>query len=280
MTLSLLQAFFFDYGYYAVFGVLVLCGMGLPLPEDITLIAAGIISQLGEQNVHVMLVVAYFGVLCGDWMMYLIGWRFGPHLRQSRWFSKLLTPERMIQTETLFHRYGSRLVFFARFLPGLRAPIYVMTGITRRVSFWRFTLMDGLAALLSIPLFVYIGYYGAENHEWMLKKMHEFKYATIALFLVIAGVIAQHRFIVAVPAHAFIAIVVEVEQAGVVMAAADAFNRRFQRAQRVIPRTGAVVAAGIAVIEGAVAIPGDFARGGHGLAVNQQTVVLPGNLRQ
>ena len=94
------------------------------------------------------------------------------------------------------------------------------------------------------------------------------------------GVIAQHRFIVAVPAHAFIAIVVEVEQAGVVMAAADALNRRFQRAQRVIPRTGAVVAAGVAVIEGAVAIPGDFARGGHGLAVNQQMVVLPGNLRQ
>ena len=47
MTLSLLHAFFFDYGYYAVFGVLVLCGMGLPLPEDITLITAGIISQLG-----------------------------------------------------------------------------------------------------------------------------------------------------------------------------------------------------------------------------------------
>ena len=192
MTLSLLQAFFFDYGYYAVFGVLVLCGMGLPLPEDITLIAAGIISQLGEQNVHVMLVVAYFGVLCGDWMMYLIGWRFGPHLRQSRWFSKLLTPERMIQTETLFHRYGSRVIFVARFLPGLRAPIYVMTGITRRISFWHFTLMDGLAALFSVPVFVYIGYYGAENHEWMLKKMHEFKYATIALFLVIAGIIAYY----------------------------------------------------------------------------------------
>ena len=131
MTFSLLQAFFFDYGYYAVFGVLVICGMGLPLPEDITLLTAGVISQLGDKNVHIMLVVAYLGVLCGDWVMYLIGWKFGPHLRQSRWFSKLLTPERMIQTETLFHRYGSRVIFVARFLPGLRAPIYVMTGIGR-----------------------------------------------------------------------------------------------------------------------------------------------------
>ena len=190
MLLSFLQEFFFNYGYYAVFAVLILCGMGLPLPEDITLIAAGIISQLGEQNVHVMLVVAYFGVLCGDWMMYLIGWKFGPHLRQTRWFSKLLTPERMIRTEALFHRYGSWVIFGARFLPGLRAPIYVMSGITRRVSFLRFTLMDGFAAIISIPIFVYIGYYGAENHEWMLKKMHEFKYVTFSLLAIVAAVIA------------------------------------------------------------------------------------------
>ena len=190
--MSFLQSFFFEYGYYAVFSVLVLCGMGLPLPEDITLVTAGIISALGEKNVHIMLVVAYFGVLCGDWMMYIIGWKFGPHLRKSRWFSKLLTPKRMLQTETLFLRYGNRLVFIARFLPGLRAPIYVMTGITRRISFWQFTLMDGLAALLSIPIFVYIGYYGAENSEWMMKKMHEFKYLTIALFIALAAFIIYY----------------------------------------------------------------------------------------
>ena len=191
-SMSFLQSFFFEYGYYAVFSVLVLCGMGLPLPEDITLVTAGIISALGDKNVHIMLVVAYFGVLCGDWMMYIIGWKFGPHLRKSRWFSKLLTPKRMLQTETLFLRYGNRLVFIARFLPGLRAHIYIMTGITRRISFWQFTLMDGLAALLSIPVFVYIGYYGAENSEWMMKKMHEFKYLTIALFVVLAGFIVYY----------------------------------------------------------------------------------------
>ena len=56
--MSFLQSFFFEYGYYAVFSVLVLCGMGLPLPEDITLVTAGIISALGEKNVHIMLVVA------------------------------------------------------------------------------------------------------------------------------------------------------------------------------------------------------------------------------
>ena len=165
MDFSFLQIFFLEYGYYAVFGILLLCGMGLPVPEDITLVTAGIISALGTGNVHLMVLVSYLGVMVGDSLMYGIGWHFGPHLRQKRWFAKLLTPERMDKVDYMFCRYGNRLIFVARFLPGLRAPIYVITGITRRVNYWQFAFMDGLAALLSVPLFVYVGHYGAENHE-------------------------------------------------------------------------------------------------------------------
>ena len=92
------------------------------------------------------------------------------------------------------------------------------------------------------------------------------------------GRVAQYRFIIAVPPHAFTAVVVEIEQAGVVTAAAGALDGGFQRAQGVVPRSGVVVAAGIAVIEGAVAIPGEFARGSNGLAKYPEAVVLPGNV--
>lgn len=192
MDFGFLQTFFFEYGYYAVFGVLLLCGMGLPLPEDITLVTAGIISALGPQNVHWMVFVSYMGVLVGDSLMYAIGWHFGPHIRQKRWFAKLLTPERMNRIDYLFRRYGNRLIFIARFLPGLRAPIYVITGITRRVSYWQFASMDGLAAILSVPLFVYVGHYGAENHEWLVEKMREFKYLTAAIVLACIAVVAYY----------------------------------------------------------------------------------------
>ena len=45
--LSLLEAFFTQYGYAAVFFVLVACGFGVPIPEDVTLVAGGVISGLG-----------------------------------------------------------------------------------------------------------------------------------------------------------------------------------------------------------------------------------------
>ena len=52
--LSLLEAFFTQYGYAAVFFVLVACGFGVPIPEDVTLVAGGVISGLGYANVHIM----------------------------------------------------------------------------------------------------------------------------------------------------------------------------------------------------------------------------------
>ena len=50
--------FFSDYGYFAVLFVLIICGFGVPIPEDITLVSGGVISGLGYTNVHIMLVVS------------------------------------------------------------------------------------------------------------------------------------------------------------------------------------------------------------------------------
>ncbi|HNO24973.1 MAG TPA: DedA family protein, partial [Leptospiraceae bacterium] len=64
--LNFLVGFFTSYGYFAVFGVLILCGFGLPVPEDVTLIAGGVISALGDTNVHFMFGVGMAGGLVGD----------------------------------------------------------------------------------------------------------------------------------------------------------------------------------------------------------------------
>ncbi|SSZ29681.1 Uncharacterised protein [Aggregatibacter aphrophilus] len=57
--------------------VLIICGFGVPIPEDITLVSGGVISGLGYANVHIMLVVSLFGVLLGDGTMYWLGRIYG-----------------------------------------------------------------------------------------------------------------------------------------------------------------------------------------------------------
>ncbi|MFC4726622.1 DedA family protein [Coralloluteibacterium thermophilus] len=184
--LDLLVNFFTDYGYLAVFLILLACGFGVPIPEDITLVAGGIISGLGYANVHVMFGVCMAGVLIGDSTMFLVGRHFGVRALRWRWINWLLTAQRYAQVQEKFEKYGNRLLFIARFLPGLRSPIFLTAGMTRRVSYLRFLALDGFAAIISVPIWVYLGYYGADNHEWLLKWMHR---GQTGLFVVL-GVLA------------------------------------------------------------------------------------------
>lgn len=48
------------YGLRLFFGffILLICGFGVPIPEDITLVAGGIIAGLGFADVHIMVVVS------------------------------------------------------------------------------------------------------------------------------------------------------------------------------------------------------------------------------
>ena len=140
-TLDVLVRFFTDNGYAAVFIVLMICGFGLPIPEDITLVAGGVIAGLGYANVHVMCAVAIVGILAGDVIMFMIGRHFGERALRLRWVAFLLTPRRYALVQAKFTRYGNRLMFIARFLPGLRSPIYLTAGMTGRISFMQFFLL-------------------------------------------------------------------------------------------------------------------------------------------
>ena len=165
--LERLITFFAEHGYLAVFMALLLCGAGLPLPEDITLVAGGVIAGLGYADVHVMAAITMVGVLAGDAGMFLLGHHYGVHMLQWKPISWLMPPRRYAKMQDKFARYGNRLMFFARFLPGMRTAVFITAGATHRVSFWRFLLLDGLAALLSVPFWVYLGYFGANRREWL-----------------------------------------------------------------------------------------------------------------
>ena len=170
--LQQLVTIFAENGYLAVFIALMICGAGLPLPEDITLVAGGVIAGLGYANVHAMVALAMFGVLLGDCAIFLLGYRHGARILQWRFVARILTPARYAKVQEKFHRYGNRVLFIARFLPGRRTTIYLTAGMTHRVSFLRFLLLDGSAALISVPFWVYLGFVGADNHQWLLTWMH------------------------------------------------------------------------------------------------------------
>ena len=179
---------FTENGYLAVFLVLLVSGFGIPIPEDISLVAGGIIAGLGYADVRVMCMVGLAGVLVGDTVMFLVGRQLGARALRLRWVAHLLTPRRYALVQAKFDRYGNRLMFVARFLPGLRTAVFLTAGMTHRVSFWRFLALDGLAALISVPFWVWLGYVGAENRQWLLEWVQRGQGAIVLVAAVLLAI--------------------------------------------------------------------------------------------
>ncbi|MDE2317753.1 MAG: DedA family protein [Xanthomonadaceae bacterium] len=169
--LERLVTIFTENGYVAVWIALMICGLGLPLPEDVTLVAGGVIAGLGYANVHAMFALCMVGVLLGDATVFMLGRHYGARMLKWRWVARVLPPERYEVVQHKFARYGNRVLFVARFLPGMRTTVYATAGATRQVSLLRFLLIDTAAALISVPVWVYLGYFGADNHVWLMKWM-------------------------------------------------------------------------------------------------------------
>ncbi len=192
--MDILIALFTDYGYFAVFFILLICGFGVPIPEDITLVAGGIIAGLGFADVHLMFVVGMAGVLLGDGIMFTMGRLFGERIQQLPLFRRLLPPHRFAHVQEKFEKYGHWVLFVARFLPGLRSPIFITAGMSRRVGYLRFLLMDGFAALISVPIWVYLGYFGAYNRDWLMKWVERGQVSLLILAAVVLLSVGGYYF--------------------------------------------------------------------------------------
>ena len=188
-----LMPIFTQYGYWAVFVMLLICGFGIPVPEDVTLVTGGVIAGLGHADVHTMFAVGMAGVLIGDGTMFILGRSFGPRIIRLPLFHRVLTPERFEKAQTAFHKYGKWVMFVARFLPGLRTPVFFSAGMSHRVTFLTWLLMDGFAALISVPIWVYLGYFGAQNWDWMFAVLRQFQHGIFGL-LALAAIIIGWRW--------------------------------------------------------------------------------------
>ncbi len=153
----LVSSYIEHFTYVGLFVVLLLCGLGLPLPEDVALLAGGYLVHRGVTRYPLTLLVSLVGVVAGDNSLFFLGRRFGTGL--VRYFG-IKRPDTQLQLERIrgfMDRHGHRAIFYARFLAGLRALIYLTAG-SFGVSPGRFLIYDFLGAVISVPVVVSLGY--------------------------------------------------------------------------------------------------------------------------
>jgi membrane protein DedA with SNARE-associated domain len=159
----------FDHiSYVGIIVVLILTGSGLPLPEEVPIVAAGVASALGKLNPWWAFLSCLVGALMGDAVLYAIGYHFGHSLitRHPR-FAHLLHAEHEAKIEQMIRRHGLKVFFLARFMVGIRAPVYLTAGILR-MSFKRFVLIDLVCATAVVGSFFGLSYaYGDRVAGWI-----------------------------------------------------------------------------------------------------------------
>lgn len=187
-----------EWSYLGVFLFLIACGLGFPCPEEVALIGGGYavykagggwLACLG------MVGVAMSGVLVGDVMLYYLGRRVGEHPEKVPFIGRHLTPNRMAEARKLFARHGAKAVFFGRFLFGIRAVTFFVSG-SMRVPLSTFVLMDGLGALLSVPISVVLAWYFGSHLElaflW-IGRVDRVLLVLVSIGLVAAGISIWRR---------------------------------------------------------------------------------------
>jgi membrane protein DedA with SNARE-associated domain len=148
-----------EHAYIGTVVFLMLTGCGLPIPEEVGIVFAGVQSATGNLNPWLALGCCIFGCLAGDSLNYAIGHFLGyGWIRRHKWFSKWFHVEREKQMEDLIARHGLKVFFAARFLVGVRGPMYLAAGILK-VPYRRFIAVDAVCASVVVGIFFTLSYF-------------------------------------------------------------------------------------------------------------------------
>lgn len=183
-------------GYLALFGLLFACGLGLPLPEDIPLTISGLLVAKGSLGLWGTAVAAWCGIIGGDLMLYNFGRRYGLNITNVPYIGKHVTAQRIRQAEVLFEKYGIWVVAVGRLFAGVRGAMVIAAGAIR-YNLVKFIIADGLAAIVSGGLFIWLGHWVGANLG-SIEQLEKFRKEKIAgvehwvamgLLIGVAGVI-------------------------------------------------------------------------------------------
>lgn len=178
-------------GYLGIVLVLVLGGLGLPVPEEAPIILAGVLAHRGRMDPTLALGASFLGVILGDFLVYGLGFWHGERVLSLRLTRKFLTKPREAQIQGYFHRHGVKILILSRFAPGFRTAAYLTAGILRLPTL-RLLLADLIAAALSTSLMFAAGYFFTRWIESSLEQMK--RYALVLVALTVAGILL-YRYI-------------------------------------------------------------------------------------
>lgn len=176
--------------YLGIFLFIASTGCGMPIPEEAFVVLAGVLSAQGHLHTGFAFAACLAGAIVGDSLMYAIGYRWGHGIFTSnKRFAKLLAPENEQQFHDAIHSHALKVMLLARFLIGIRAPVYVMTGVVR-MPYRRFLVYDAISATIVVSVVFSLAYvFGNNVQEWVHHAEFIATVIVLAVVAIVGGVL-------------------------------------------------------------------------------------------
>ncbi|MFE5319143.1 DedA family protein [Paenibacillus sp. NPDC056579] len=177
-----------NYGYIALFGLLAVGIVGIPVPDEILMTTVGsLTTNGGPLTLGMSFVVSYAGTMTGMIVSYMLGKTVGkPFLyRYGKWVK--LTPQRLDLAEGWFKKYGLWTVAFGYYVPGVRHFTCYLAGVSA-VTFWKYLLYAGTGALIWCASFLTLGHFIGTNAPKIMNLVHHYMGISVAVIIVLAAI--------------------------------------------------------------------------------------------
>lgn len=153
----------------------------MPLNGDLIMLFLGTMAGLGKINYPMLLIICPTGIFVGDTIMHLIAKKLGMKVFRLWPFYKIAKPERVFKALKFSKKYGSKVVFLARFVPGTRCLTIIVSGVFK-VPFPKFLLMNFLGIFIFCPIWISLGYF-------FISSLAEAKEKALPMLLTFLGVV-------------------------------------------------------------------------------------------
>ena len=162
MTLDFLISAISDFRYLAMFGILFVSAMGVPLPEEPLLVASGLSVGWGTSSYWMTCLACLAGILSGDLWVYFLGRRGGEWFLRTRLGSVVFSQSRQKKIEHLFEKHGMKTVFLGRFIPAVRFGVFFFAG-RHRMPIRKFLGLNALGAMVYAPFWIWLSALAGEK---------------------------------------------------------------------------------------------------------------------
>ncbi len=166
--------------FYPMVGLsLLLAGLGFPISADLVLLTVGYLAYQGHADYAILIPLCIVAILLSDTGMFAIGSKVGKRAVGIWPFRKAFTPARLAAAEQSFLKQGYRIVFLARFMPGIRTVFMFSSGLLN-LRYWKFLIHDLAGALIVVPGTILSVKWVAGNLDLIREKMAKAQWFVLA----------------------------------------------------------------------------------------------------